>query len=249
MDIAQLVRCILMSSKGNAGAMENRKRRGRPAKNHGYNPAEIQKALTSLAVEFYEEYGEVKAVAEELEMSEIKVRKLLITAGAYESEIADEIMALYEAGKTIQEICRMTGLGKSSVNGYLPYTKVPYNAKELSLNAERIKKYRKRRMAVTKLRQSKHISDLWKCIVLFEGYSFKTARGLKFKYIVKGGEIFVDRKESSKSITMSTVELAFHNALELMDSIGAVTEPKKLGTFGASYLYPMYLRFGVIKGE
>lgn len=233
-----------MSSKGNAGTMDNRKKRGRPAKKPGYNPAEIQKALTSLTVELYEGYGEVKAVSEELEMSEIKVRKLLITASAYESEIADEIMALREAGKTIQEICQITGLGKSSVNGYLPYTRVPYNAKELSLNAERIKKYRKRRMAIAKLEQSKDISDLWKCIVLFEGYGFKTAKGLKYKYTVKGGEIFVDRKETSKSITMSTVELAFQNALELMDSAGAVTGPKKLGTFGASYLYPMFLRFG-----
>ena len=133
------------------------------------------------------------------------------------------------------------------MNGYLPYTKVPYNANELSLNAKRIKKYRKRRTKVDKLGQTKYIRDLWKCIVLFEGYGFKTAKGLKYKYIVKGGEIFVDRKESSKSITMSTVELAFQNALELMDSVGTVTGPKKLGTFGASYLYPMFLRFGVIK--
>ncbi len=247
MDFVQHVRCILMSSKGNAGAMENRKRKGRPTKNPRYNPVEIQKALTSLAVDLYEEYGEVKAVAEELEMSEIKVRKLLITAGEYESEMADEIMALREVGKTIQEICQITGLGKASVNGYLPYTKVPYNANELSLNAKRIKKYRKRRTEVDKLGQTKDIRDLWKCIVLFEGYGFKTVKGLKYKYIVKGGEIFVGRKESSKSITMSTVELAFQNALELMESVGAVTGPKKLGTLGASYLYSMFLRFGVIK--
>lgn len=120
-------------------------------------------------------------------MSEIKVRKLLITVGAYESEIADRIMALHEVGNTIQEICQITGLKKSSVNGYLPYTKLPYNAKEHSLNADRIKKYRKRRMAVAKLVQSKDISDLWKFIVLFEGYGFKTAKGLKYKYTVKGG--------------------------------------------------------------
>lgn len=85
------------------------------------------------------------------------MRKRLIAAGVYESEIADEIMALREVGKTIQEIYQITGLGKSSVNGYLPYTKVPYNAKKLSLNAERIKKYRKRSTAVAKLEQSKDI--------------------------------------------------------------------------------------------
>ncbi len=74
-------------------------------------------------------------------MSEIKVLKLLITAGVYEGEIADEIKALREAGKTIQEICQITRLGKSSVNGCLSYTKLLYNTKEHSLNAGRIKKY------------------------------------------------------------------------------------------------------------
>jgi hypothetical protein len=130
---------------------------GRPPIRPNYNAYDIQCKLTEITAELYKEYGEVKAVAEELEISEIKVRKLLITSGVYESEIADEIMALREVGKTIQEICQITGLGKSSVNGYLPYTKVLYNAKELSLNAERIKKYRKRSTAVAKLEQSKDI--------------------------------------------------------------------------------------------
>lgn len=42
----------------------------------------------------------------------------------------------------------------------------------------------------------------------------------------------MDRKE--KSITRATVELAYRRAVELGEN---ATGPKKLGVFGASYLY------------
>ncbi len=50
------------------------------------------------------------------------------------------------------------------------------------------------------------------------------------------------RKE--KSITRSTVVLAYEKAVELG---GAVKGPKTLGCFGASYLYPVFVRLGVIQ--
>lgn len=103
----------------------------------------------------------------------------------------------------------------------------------------RTKKYRDRKSACEKLAKTKELEDLWAAIVLFEGYPFYTARGLRFKYRVVGGEIFVDRKE--KSITKSSVRLAYQKALE-----GGITGPKKLGVFGASYLYPIFVRLGVI---
>lgn len=53
--------------------------------------------------------------------------------------------------------------------------------------------------------------------------------------------MFVNRK--SKSITQATVFMAFWKAVELE---GVVDGPKKLGTFGASYLHPVFLRIGVI---
>ena len=65
--------------------------------------------------------------------------------------------------------------------------------------------------------------------------------GLKFSYMVKGGELLVDRTE--KNITRATVELAYQKALEMG---GIVKGSKKLGVFGASYLYPVFVRLGVI---
>jgi hypothetical protein len=82
---------------------------------------------------------------------------------------------------------------------------------------------------------------VWAEICVRAGQSFYTAKQLEFTYRVKGNEIFISRKE--KSITRSTVTLALKKALELNR---IVTGPKKLGTFGASYLYPIFLQLGVI---
>ena len=38
--------------------------------------------------------------------------------------------------------------------------------------------------------------------------------------------------------------MAFRKAQELG---GVVAGPKKLGTFGASYLYPVFVRIGIVK--
>ena len=55
----------------------------------------------------------------------------------------------------------------------------------------------------------------------------------------------IDRKE--KTITRNTVLLAYEKALELMETEGCVSGPKKLGVFGASYLYPVFLKLGICR--
>ncbi|MDO4308132.1 MAG: hypothetical protein Q4C77_15040 [Eubacteriales bacterium] len=83
---------------------------------------------------------------------------------------------------------------------------------------------------------------LWETLVRFQNETYYTAKGLDFTYTIKGNEMFVTRKD--KSITRATVSMSFRKALELD---GYVTGPKKLGTFGASYLYPVFQRLGIIK--
>lgn len=85
---------------------------------------------------------------------------------------------------------------------------------------------------------------LWDALVLLEGRSFETAKHLKYSYSIKGYEIFVSRKD--KSITRSTVNLSLWNAMELQKAGLPVSGPKKLKTFGASYLYPIFMEIGVI---
>ena len=52
---------------------------------------------------------------------------------------------LYNSGETIPEIQKSLNISRASVQAYLPYKKCVYNAKELSLNAERIRRYRQRK--------------------------------------------------------------------------------------------------------
>lgn len=186
-------------------------------------------------------------LAAEFDITAMKARKLLITAGVYSTELSRKIFSLYESGKKISEIERIVGLSRASVHSYLPYSKGSYNMQELSTNAERTKLYRERKTILKKLQQSATTDTtdmeaiLWGALLLYQSYPFKTAKGLKFIYCIKGNEMFVDRKE--KSITRATVNMALKNALE---SGAAITGPKKLGTFGASYLYPIFQHFGII---
>lgn len=94
------------------------------------------------------------------------------------------------------------------------------------------------------LKEDLTIDWLWEVMELYEDFPFYTMRNLEFTYIIKGNEMFVDRKE--KSITKATVGMALGKALELG---GIVSGPKKLGTFGASYLYPIFLYYEIIKKE
>ncbi len=92
--------------------------------------------------------------------------------------------------------------------------------------------------------QEELFAAVWKAIEIFQGYPFHTYQGLCFTYRVRGYEIFVDRKD--KSITKSSVGIALMKTVELQ---GRVSGPKKLKVFGASYLYPIFIRFGLIRLE
>lgn len=143
------------------------------------------------------------------------------------------------------------GLSSASVNGYLPYNKTVYKMEEATLTAERLRKFRQRKAAVEKLCADMELKNvdkvseiLWETLLLFEGYPFITAKGLRYYYTIKGNEVFFTRKE--KSVTRATVNMAFQTALKLQENGIQITGPKMLGCFGASYLYPIFKRIGVI---
>ena len=101
---------------------------------------------------------------------------------------------------------------------------------------------------------SEEDEQLWQRFIELEGRPFNTARGLEFTYHVKRnkqgdllGELVFDRKE--KTITRNTVLLAYQNAQAVQAEEGCVNGPKKLGVFGASYLYPVFLHMGICTKE
>ena len=160
----------------------------------------------------------LRQVSEEFGITLMKTRKILITAGVYHTENSQQINLMREQGMSIPEIMKATGLSKSSVHSYLPYTKMIYNVDELSLYAERCRIYRKRKQAVEQLQICKGASlecvenYLWSTIEIFSGYSFTTVKGLRFRYAVNGNEIQINRKK--KSITRSSVKVALKETLE-----------------------------------
>lgn len=230
-----------------------------------------------------EKEPQLQSVAEELEMSAAKVRKLLITAGVrdgetyYSSPVADHVLRLWKEKKTVTEIAEATGLSKSSVTGYTPHSKIIYSLDTMSTEAERIKLYRSRYASVDELQAHIDLQDeldyLWKTVIAFQLYPFKTSgRGkdhsgaTKFRYTVTrstgaggrhyagidvpgyGNEIWIEGKE--KSISRSTVDLAYRNGRAEQEKCGFVSGPRKLGVPGSrSYLYAMFLRFGVITSD
>ncbi|WP_031553245.1 hypothetical protein [Oribacterium sp. FC2011] len=227
----------------------------RPKKRPHYDPDKIMKNLLDAVSESYDETEELKQTAAEFDMSPLKIRKLLITSGAYSNEISKVVNDLRAAGKSIADIQELTGLKKSSVNGYLPYTKSIYKAEELSMNAERINVYRSRQQAVRDLMERMNEYALWDVVVAFQKYPFHTITGLPFTYELKKGrngdynrELIIDRRSGSKTIVWSSVMRAFEKAVELRGEI--VSRPKALGDIrGVLYIYPMLYRFGVIEAE
>lgn len=231
----------------------------RPKKKPNYNPDQVMQDFMAAVAGAFGSYDDredktfpgLNAVAAEFGITALKARKLLITAGVYSTALSRQVAELHAGGIKIDQIMKLSGLGRASVHSYLPYTKIPYKLDELSANAERIRLYRERkrkceefRAKLSILTESKQEDALWSMLTYLQGCVFLTAKGLKFTYKIKGGEMFVNRK--SKSITQATVFMALRKAMELG---GTVAEPKKLGTFGASYLYPIFVRLGVIRGD
>lgn len=86
---------------------------------------------------------------------------------------------------------------------------------------------------------------IWDTVTAFSGYPFYTIKGIKFCYTVQGFEMQVDRKK--KTITKATVLLFINRVQELRSTGEKITGPKKGGTFGASYLFPVFVRIGLIE--
>lgn len=87
----------------------------------------------------------------------------------------------------------------------------------------------------------------WQEMASHQEETWHTARGLSFSYVIRGNEMFISRKD--KSITRATAVMAWRRALELQETLGCVKGPKMLGTFGASYLYPIFLALGICSAQ
>ncbi|MPM77401.1 hypothetical protein SDC9_124404 [bioreactor metagenome] len=154
----------------------------------------------------------------------------------------------------VTDIMSALQLSKASVYSCLPYKEIAFNLPEeqRSSNADRHRVYRKRKKAVEALNAAPTSLNLWKAIIVFEGYPFTTSgrgsrEGVRFKYRVTtggpsgkqysgdsvegyGNEILIE--DHGKSIILSSVDYALKIALE-----GEVTGPKQLKIYRCGFIH------------
>ena len=97
----------------------------------------------------YDSEMSLQAIGDELGLNPIKVRKLLITAGVYESDVAEKVQDTFEEYRETQDYktsilstAHTLNLSKASVTSYLPYQKGVYfpstaDKEKISVGAER----------------------------------------------------------------------------------------------------------------
>ena len=124
---------------------------------------------------------------------------------------------------------------------YFPSTE----KEKISVGAERQRRYR----AMKLWRAHPTEENLWGVVLAYAGIKFKTYSGLPFSYEIKKGrngeytkELWIDRREKSKSLAWSSIVLALGNIKGEV-----VSRPKALGDIrGVTYIYGMFYRFGMI---
>ena len=221
-----------------------------------FNAGKNLKEQMESAVALYDSEMSLQAIADELGLNPIKVRKLLITAGVYESDVAEKVQDAFEKYRETQDYktallstAAALDLSKASITSYLPYKKGVYFSStekdKISVGAERQRRYR----AMKRWRADPTEENFWGVVVAYAGVKFKTYSGLPFSYEIKKGrsgeytkELWIDRREKSKSLAWSSVLLALKNIKgEVVD------RPKALGDIrGVTYIYGMFYRFGLI---
>lgn len=240
------------------------------------NPEEVISSFFAAVSESYNSPGEgeqgrdghkkQELLAEEFGISRIKVRKILITTHDLSYPQTTQIQELMKSEMSIGAVAEKMKLSVSTVNSLLPYSKGVYKLSEVSAAADRTAIYRARKAALAELKEKMDGVALWKCVCLFAGYPFTTsgrgsAPGKKFKYSVAeaggaggrhydgedvegfGNELFIvqNGEKKEKGISRSSVDYAFRIALE-----GDVKGPKALKIYGSSYVYSLFVRFGLI---
>lgn len=222
-----------------------------------YDAGKNLKEQIDAAVALYDSEMSLQAIADALSLNPIKVRKLLITAGVYESEVAEKVKNTFEEYRETQDYktsilstANALQLSKASVTSYLPYKKGVYfpstaEKEKISVGAERQRRYR----VMKRWRSNPTEENFWGVVVGYAGVKFKTYSGLPFTYEVRKGrngeytkELWIDRREKSKSLAWSSIVLALGNIKEKV-----VDRPKALGDIrGVTYIYGMFYRFGLI---
>ena len=159
-----------------------------------YDAGKNLKEQMESAVALYNSEMSLQAIGDELGLNPIKVRKLLITAGVYESDVAEKVQDTFEEYHETQDYktsilstAAALDLSIASVTSYLPYKKGVYfpstEKEKISVGAERQRRYR----AMKRWRADPTEENFWGVVLVYAGVKFKTYSGLPFTYEVRKG--------------------------------------------------------------
>ena len=187
---------------------------GRKKSKPEYDAGKNLKEQMDATMVLYEKDCSLQSIADVLNLNPIKVRKLLITAGVYESDVAEKVQDTFEEYRETQDYkeailstAATLELSKASVTSYLPYKKGVYfpntEKEKISIGAERQRRYR----SMKRWKADPTEENFWGVVVAYAGVKFKTYSGLSFSYEVRKGrngeytkELWIDRREKSKSL-------------------------------------------------
>lgn len=93
-------------------------------------------------IEYYNQCLSMRQTANYFEVNQQKIKKMLITGGAYETPVSKKIIELYNSGFTPEKIQEKLKISHSTVFANLPYLKGQYNSDNPTINAIRIRKCR-----------------------------------------------------------------------------------------------------------
>ena len=93
---------------------------------------------------------------------------------------------------------------------------------------------RKREQALQRLRRERTEEALWDCVTAYQDFEFHTYSGLPYSYHMKYGrsgtytkELWINRREKSKSLVWSSVRSAYQKVLELQQESDRLSSARK----------------------
>ncbi len=208
--------------------------------------------------------------AELFGVTPLKARKILITAGVYSTVLSRTVQEMNGRGMSIMEIGKKLNLGRASVHSYLPYSRIIYNMEQLSTTAERQKRYRERQLAVKALQNAPAEENMWRALHAFQGYPFFTGQGngtfaghgekqgnggRKYTY-----HVIEDNSQNPQTLQTPGTGLAIepdgerissdmiHMAYQIVwERQGLISVPEELKISGVEYLFPIFVRIGLMQ--
>ena len=138
---------------------------------------EVESIQESLVMEVCEAYGRpytegdkekpsMRNIAEQFGISPMKVKKILVTGGLFQTEMSDEIQRLYASGLSVKQIAKLKNTSIANVNTYLPYERVIYNLDVRNEEAVKALEWRKKQADRVVGRPSKALQKLFDEILL-----------------------------------------------------------------------------------